>query len=74
MISYKDNCYYVSLPWDKDKLPSAPSNHQEALSVFDWIVSRLSKQNLYDDNCQVFLDKEAEDITERINVDPADFG
>ena len=74
LISYKDNYYYVSLPWDEDKLPSVPSNHQVALSVFDRAVSRLSKQDLYEDYCQIFLDQEAENIIERINVDPADFG
>ena len=27
-MSYRDNCNYVNLPCDEDKLPSVPTNHQ----------------------------------------------
>lgn len=30
-ILYRDNCYYVDLPWDEGKLPLVPSNHQVVL-------------------------------------------
>ena len=45
-ISYKDKFYYVNLPWNEDKLPSVPFNHQVALSVLDCVVIHLNKQGL----------------------------
>ena len=34
-ISFKDNKYYVSLPWKEDLVEKVPSNHKVALSVLN---------------------------------------
>ena len=44
-----------------------------ALNVLDRGVIKLEWQNLYDDNCKVFLEQESEGIIERIDVYPDDF-
>ena len=45
-----------------------PSNHQVVLNVLDRVVIKLERQNLYDDNCKVFLDQESEGIIERMMI------
>lgn len=72
-ISFVDNCYHISLPWNEEKLSNAPSNYQVSLSVLDRVSQKLSKKDLYHDYCQVFLEQEKEGIIERINVDPSNF-
>lgn len=40
--------------------------------MLDHVVTRFSKQDLYMDYCQLFLEQEEEGIIERIQVDAGD--
>ena len=62
-IAIKEGFYFVDLSRNKDKLAEVPSNHQVAVNVLDRVVIKLEKQNLYDDECKVFLDQESKALS-----------
>ena len=43
-IYFKDNAYYVDLPWYEDKIKMVPSNYQVALKVLDETVKYLQSK------------------------------
>lgn len=53
-IKYKNNCYYVKLPWDVDKIKSVSSYHAISFNVLNRVVRRLEQQNLYDEYAEIF--------------------
>ena len=67
-ITFRDGCYFVNLPCNEDKLLEVSSNYQVVLNVLDRVVTKLEKQNLYDNYCKVFLDQGSEGIIEGIDV------
>lgn len=72
-IKHKDNCYYVKLAWDEDKIKSVPSNHAVALNVLNRVVKKLEQQNLYEEYAEIFNQQEEEGIIEQIDVAPDKF-
>ena len=61
-------CHGMDINWR-----IVPSNYQVTLKVMDRVASHLSKKGMYEKYCQVFLDQEAKNIIERIDVDPDKF-
>ena len=43
-IQFKDDKYYVNLPWKNDLIKQVPSNHKVALSVLNWVTENLEKR------------------------------
>ena len=72
-IQFRDNRYYVNLPWKKDLVDQVPSNHSVALSVLSRVVDRLEKNGMLDAYHKVFQTQLEDGIIERINVSPEDF-
>lgn len=72
-IEFRDNSYFVDLPWHKDKIDSVPSNYQVALKVLDRTMLSLEKRDLDKTYTDIFLQQESEGIIERIEVAPQDF-
>ena len=71
-LTFREGYYFVDLPWNEDKLVEVPSSHQVALNVFDLVVIKLERQNLYEYS-KVFLDQKSEGIIERMDVSLDDF-
>lgn len=53
-ISFKDEKYYVQLPWDFDKISCGPSKHPMALRVLDGVEPGLERDLIYRDYLVVF--------------------
>lgn len=66
--SFKDNKYYVQLPWDSDKISYVLSNHSVALHVLDHVPWRLEYDQLYLDYLKVFCQQEHDRIIEEIFI------
>ena len=69
-ISFKDNKYYIQLPWKDDKISCVPSNHAVALRILEHVVQKLERKQLYQDYLQVFHQQECDGIIEEISVPP----
>ena len=54
-IYFKDNTYYVDLPWYEDKMKMVPSNYQVVLKVLDKTVKYLQSKKLYKEYNDAFL-------------------
>ena len=73
-IQFKDNRYYVNLPWRKDLIDQVPSNHKVALSVLGRVVKNLEDKGLLSSYQKVFRGQLEDGIIEKIDVSPEDFG
>ena len=72
-IQFKDNKYYVNLPWKRDLIEQVPSNHKVALSVLNRVTETLEKKGQLEDYLKVFHSQCEEGIIEKIEVEPKDF-
>ena len=72
-ILFKDNRYYVDLPWYSEKVNQVPSNHQVALAVLNRVYKNLESKSLVDSYWKVFDQYLKDGIIERIEVKPEDF-
>ena len=72
-IIFKDNRYYVNLPWKKDLVDQVPSNYNVALSILNKVVNRLEQNDMLAAYTKVFHAQLEDGIIERINVNPEDF-
>ena len=72
-IEFKNDCYFVKLPWINDKLKHVKSNYNIALAVLDRVVSKLKQQNLFNEYLDIFHQQETEGIIERFYVQPEEF-
>ena len=72
-IRFRDDKYYVDLPWKRDVVERVPSNHKVALSVLNRVTENLEKKGLLEDYVKVFHSQCEEGIIEKIEVDPKDF-
>lgn len=53
-ITFKDNKYYIQLPWESEKLSCIPSNHSVAICILDHVAQKLECDGLYQDYLEVF--------------------
>ena len=71
-IEMCNNQIFVDLVW-KDNIIKVPSNHHVALKVLDRVMNSLQASGQQEKYLEVFKQQEAEQIIERIVVDPKDF-
>ena len=71
-IEVRSNQIFVDLVW-KDNVNKVPSNHHVALKVLDRVMSSLEASGQQEKYLEVFKQQEAEQIIEKIVVDPKDF-
>ena len=72
-IKFKDNRYYVNLPWKKDLVDQVPSNHNVALSVLGKVVRNLEEKGMLTAYQKVFQTQLEDGIIEKIDVSPKDY-
>ena len=65
---FKDNAYFVKLPWHEDKMKSVPSSYQVALKVLDITMLSLEKKKLDKTYNDIFRQQKHEGIIERIDA------
>lgn len=70
-ISFKDNKYYIQLPWESDKVTCVPLNQSVAIRVLDHVAWRLECNELYRDYLDFFRQQEHDGIIEEIFVLPS---
>ena len=72
-ITFKENKYFVNLPWKEDVINKVPSNHKVALAVLDRVVGDLEQKGMLDAYQDVFHKQLEDGIIEKIDVDRKDF-
>src|SRR5215469_10128043 len=72
-IEYRDNKYYVALPWYKELISKVPSNHSIALATLKRVVQDLKNKNLLETYGNVFKEQHKEGILEEIFVKPSEY-
>lgn len=63
-ITFKNNSYYIRLPWQSEKISCVPSNDSVTIHILDHVVRRLEREGLYWDYLEVFRQRKRDGIIE----------
>ena len=72
-IQFKDNTYYVKLPFYEDKIKQVPSNHKIAISALQRVFNDLESKNLTQEYLDVFNDQLKNNVIQKIDVNPSEY-
>jgi hypothetical protein len=69
-IEFKNNKYYVELPWYENIINNVKSNYKVALAISDRVILKLESQNLLSRYNEILKEQLKEGVIERIYVKP----